>query len=140
MALEQYKESECMCVECKSMCMRPCWGTPEDIQKIIDEGLGNRLWLDYCYGGDEKDIKLISPALKSQEGKTAQFIPISTAGCTFWKDGLCELHDLNLKPSEGKFAICKDPQENLHEDVKKTWETKEGKELVKKWRKKYGLS
>ena len=36
---------QCMCSQCKNQCRIPCLGTPEDIERIIDAGYGDRLAL-----------------------------------------------------------------------------------------------
>jgi hypothetical protein len=135
------KPTECACEICKSMCQRPCWGTPEDIKRLIDAGYGDRLMHDY-WCAVPNDTPIICPALKGSEGKFAPFIPSSEEGCTFWKDGLCELHEKGLKPTEGKLAYHehengeREPY-NLHEAVAQTWMNEEAKELVVSWGTKY---
>lgn len=141
------EESECSCEICKGMCQRPCWGTPEDIKKIIDAGFGDRLMADFWEGSKEtndEDVEILCGALKGHEAMLAPFFPISKEGCSFFKNGLCELHDLKLKPIEGRLATCKDvPEEkweSIHKNVMKTWNTEEGRDLVKKWKEKHNLS
>lgn len=134
--LATMKDTECSCVKCQDMCKRPCWGTPQEIQKIIDAGFGDRLMLDYWGHTDNgAETFIIAPAENGREKKKATFIPRS--GCTFFKNGLCELHDLKLKPIEGRVADCKDDHSHMeptvHEMVYKTWETPEGVDLVAKW-------
>lgn len=136
------KPTECSCEICKNMCKRPCWGTPEDIKRLIDAGYGDRLMHDYWKNSPEDDQAIICPALKGSEGKFAPFIPKSEEGCTFWKDGLCELHEKGLKPTEGKLAYHDEKVEvvddyNLHEAVAKTWWNYEGQELSVQWGAKY---
>lgn len=116
------------------MCQRPCWPTPEEAQKLIDAGYGDRLMNDYwCRKGG--DIQILSPACKGSENGFAPFWP--TGGCTFQdKDGLCELHNLDLKPLEGRKALCKGrTPKYLHEKIAKMWDNPEAQELVGKWRK-----
>lgn len=143
--LKTTPESECSCESCKKMCKRPCWGTPEDIQKIIDAGFGDRLGIDYMTNEDTSDTFMIQPVAKGYESKKAPFMPITKAGCTFWKDGLCELHHLKLKPIGGRLAyhIQKDSEkerllysENAYKlvsEIRETWENSEAREMVKKW-------
>lgn len=139
-------ETECSCLECQSMCTRPCWGTPENIQKLIDAGFGNRLYADYWCGRrvEDSDINMIQPALKDFEHGIAPFWPRTEKGCTFWKDGLCELHDKGLKPIEGKLADCSKNSSKLdeekskygmtcHEMVARTWDSEEGRTLYENW-------
>jgi len=134
------KESECSCDECKSMCRRPCWGTPNEIRKIIDAGFGDRLMVDYWCNTMFDDIEILCGALKGYEGKAAPFIPVSDSGCSFFKNGLCELHDEKLKPCEGRLSVCTsngDDIDGLHKEVAMMWDSEEGRELVKGWRDKY---
>jgi|JI7StandDraft_1071085.scaffolds.fasta_scaffold18917_4 hypothetical protein len=91
-------ESECDCEMCSSMCHGPCSGTPEDMEKLIDRGFGNRL----SYDDWEPKPYILKPSLKGYEGKKQPWHTRSEEGCTFWKDGKCELHNLGLKPTQGK--------------------------------------
>ncbi len=78
------KPRECKCQQCKSQCQQPGFGTPEDMFKIIAAGYGKRVGRVKFQG-----IEII--------------VPIKENGnCTFFKDGLCELHDQGLKPT-----VCK---------------------------------
>lgn len=136
--------NECSCDTCKEMCRRPCWGTPEDAKKIIDAGYGHRLMRDF-WGGENGDqnTEILCPALKGHEGQKAPFFPRSPDGCTFWKDGLCELHDLGLKPTEGKLATCNpkimddDGEISLHEEIYMTWKNPEAEKFVEEWEQKH---
>lgn len=124
--------TSCTCDECKEMCNRPCWPTPKEAQKLIDAGYGNRLMNDY-WCRDEGDIQILCPANKGKEGSFAAFMPVGN--CTFQdENGLCELHNLGLKPAEGKKALCggRTPK-NLHEKMANTWDNPEAQKLVGKW-------
>lgn len=137
--LETLKETECSCKQCRAMCKRPCFGTPEDIQKIIDAGFGDRLMLDHHCGLDpDNDVSLLCPALKGSESKNAPYVPSSEKGCTFWKYGKCELHNLKLKPLQGRIAIHDGIDEfedgkSTGDHISELWNTDEGRNLVKKW-------
>lgn len=133
--MKKFEESDpCSCEICVRMCeTRPCWGTPEDIEKIINAGFGKRLMLDYWC--DTPDINLLCPAIVGYENKNAPFWP--NGRCTFLNEkGLCELHDLGLKPTEGKVAIHGKKDEDTHYEVAKTWKNEKGKILIKLWREK----
>lgn len=92
---------ECSCEKCRNMCRTPCIGTPEDIEKLIAAGYGNRLEITFwgvgvLAGVTDKIIKMIAPRQERN------------GWCTFRRpDGLCELHDKGLKPTEGRLASCK---------------------------------
>lgn len=51
---------------------RPCWGTPEEFEKILEAGYGNRIQLEYWHqkarGGE--DIEILAPALYMEKGST----------------------------------------------------------------------
>lgn len=110
----------CNCERCKAQCHTPCLGTPEDIEKLIDSGYNNRLtpalWCaGVIMGVTDKPIKMIQPRLEDN------------GWCTFYHDGLCELHDKGLKPTEGRLShhtLGEDnfnPQKNLAWLVAKEW-------------------
>src|SRR5580658_5289718 len=133
--LSEIPSTECSCRICRNMCKRPCWGTPEDIEKLIEAGHGGKLMLDYYFNSPRENDHttfLLAPALKGYEGKCAPYVPHTEAGCTFWKYGKCVLHNNKLKPLGGKLAHHS--QNNMiNEQVMSTWETDKGKYLVKQW-------
>lgn len=106
--MKKYTESNCSCEQCKMMChISPCFPTPQDVDKLIQHGFEDNLkttiFLDVR---DGKQYELIAP--KAIQGiiatKSGHIIPINK--CTFLtEDNLCSLHDLGLKPTEGKQAI-----------------------------------
>lgn len=129
------QDSECQCQICKDMCKRPCWPTPEEAEKLINAGHIKKLMLDYYFS--DNDIELLCPALIGYEGKEAPFFPVGK--CIFQDiSGLCELHDLNLKPTEGRKSICsrKDIKihQQLHKDIAMLWDSEIGKNIIKKWK------
>lgn len=74
------------------MCKIPCIGTPKDIEAIIDAGYADRLketmWMVGYLAVKEKPIAMIQPTEKD-------------GWCVFRQpDGICELHDRGLKPTE----------------------------------------
>ena len=121
------KPSECSCSKCKSLCHTPCLGTPDDINKLLEAGYENRLtptlwWIGVMFGLTNKPIKMVQPRLEEN------------GWCTFCQpDGLCELHDKGLKPTEGKLASHKPKPKgwSLKKDitwlVAKTWMPLQGK-------------
>ena len=109
------KPCQCSCEKCRSMCHAPCLGTPDDIEKLIQAGYGDRLavaqWgVGILAGVTDKVIAMLQPRLEPN------------GWCTFRRaDGLCELHYKGLKPLEGKLASCS-PRPvgwNIHKDF--TW-------------------
>ncbi len=92
------KQTNCKCNLCKSQCHHPCLGTPEDIFNIAKAGYGDRLmvieWTGAIdFGLHDKPIQMVSPIFDKKKDS-----------CTFFTDGLCELHEKGLKPTEGKLS------------------------------------
>lgn len=125
--------TECDCDKCSRMCTAPCCGTIEDMQNLIDAGYGNRLMLDDW--PDDNDI--IKPAMKGHEGGKAPWDVRTEEGCTFWKDGKCELHQSGLKPTQGKLAHHDNDYFQLKEIenfISDSWGKDEAKEFIEKWK------
>ena len=125
----------CSCEACKNMCHRPCWPTPAEAHALMDAGFAARLMADYWSAADH-DIRILCGALKGCEGHAAPYLPESEEGCTFWNaQGLCDLHDLGLKPLEGRLAIHGAPttRRSLHEEVALLWDNEEGRAAVDRW-------
>lgn len=122
---------------------RPCWGTPEEAENIMNAGLGSNLMLDYWVG--ETDTYMATPAIIGYQGENAPFWP--EGRCAFLKDGLCSLHDKGLKPLEGRTADCKHnglsrEEYNLkhglvREHIVTQWQTEKGKEVLERFRKEF---
>lgn len=93
------EETACACDTCKNMCKKqPCIGTPDDILKIIEAGhaknLAQSTWMVGLLSGDvDKPVHMIQP------------LALEDGSCAFLDDNdLCTLHDLDLKPTEGKLS------------------------------------
>jgi hypothetical protein len=128
-------KDSCTCQTCVDMCKRrPCWPTPEEARQLIDKGYGQRLMRDwYCCEEEDSDhFYLLCPAIVDYEGEDSPFWPFGM--CTFLKYERCELHDLGLKPGEGKEAWCQeDDKGTLHVKYAQTWKNPEAQQLVKEW-------
>ena len=104
----------CKCKDCKKQCTTsPCLGTPEDIEKIIDAGYVTSIratdWAAGVLMGVTPDvIEMFQPQQKE-------------SGCTFFKDGLCELHSKGLKPTEGKLSHHTIKTDNLNANKSLSW-------------------
>lgn len=121
---------QCKCRECKEQCRTPCLGTPEDILRLIEAGYKDKLYrTGWCVG-------LIL-------GKTDHTIPMvqalqTSSGCIFFKDGLCELHELGLKPTEGRLSHHSIKAENykfsksLSWNVAKEWTDAGNRDIVQR--------
>ena len=126
-------EKGCTCDVCKKMCLRPCWPAPDEVLKLIEAGYGPQLMLDY-WVVESGDIYLVCPASAGYEGKMAPHRP---PHCTFNHNFLCDLHDLDLKPLEGRMADCKRSQPDLHKKMADLWDSVEGQTVVKVWKEKF---
>lgn len=128
------------CDRCVQMCSnRPCWGTPEDARRLIAAGYGSRLMADYWAVARDGDALIIAPAIEGYESKHAPFWP--RGRCTFLTpDGKCELHDLGLKPTEGRIADCREDEDSkangngVHRAVADSWMNEEAQALAAAWR------
>lgn len=103
-------EQPCACDKCKNMCKVPCIGTPKDIEAIIDAGYADRLketmWMVGYLAVKEKPIAMIQPTEKD-------------GWCAFRQpDGLCELHDRGLKPTEEGDDFAKQKHDEFYAYVK----------------------
>ena len=119
------KPTECKCQLCKQQCHTPCLGTPEDILRLIEAGYADRLamtewWAGVVMGVTDHPITMIQAVLGSD------------GWCTFYHDGLCELHDKGLKPTEGRLSHHSlaidnwNPKKSISRQVAKEWENFKG--------------
>lgn len=105
------KPVSCKCQLCKSQCAAPCMGTPEDMLKIIEAGYGNRVVIAPVDG-----LQILSPMYDGQK-----------KACTFFTNGLCELHESGLKPTVGKLSHHStdlksfNPKKSIHRFVMDEW-------------------
>lgn len=129
--------TECDCEMCSSMCHAPCSGTPAEMVNLMKAGYANRLMCDNI--PDESGIpEIIKPALKGYEGKSAPYTISSRRGCTFFKEGKCELHDLGLKPIQGKLAHHNNNEDQIKEInllLIFSWNSEGVDEAVNLWKK-----
>lgn len=92
------------------MCKTPCIGTPLEMGKISVAGFRDRLSVSFwaygkLVGTHDKIIKIIAPTYDEKK-----------ECCTFFVDGKCELHNLGLKPTEGRYASHENiPVDNIQE-------------------------
>lgn len=107
------KPTECNCEKCQSQCRTPCLATPEDIQRLIDAGYKDRLAITSWFAGI-----LMGVTNKSIEMVQAK---IENGWCTFFHNGLCELHDKGLKPTEGKLSHHSIRLDNFNKKKSISW-------------------
>ena len=129
---EKYPPSEpCSCEECVSYCKRPGWWTLDEARKAIEAGYANRMMLEMS---PERDFSVLSPAFKGNEVNYALQI-FAQQGCTFLKDGLCELFGTGFQPLECRYChhTRKGKWIKCHADIEKEWNSPEAKRLIVKW-------
>lgn len=99
------KPSNCKCLTCRNQCHTPCLGTPDDILRLIEVGYQDKLAVTYwCVGmflGCLNYPIVMVQAVTTEEG-----------WCVFYHDGLCELHNKGLKPTEGRLSHHSISKEN----------------------------
>ena len=99
----------------------PCLPTPEDVKKLIAAGYGDRLSLTdwgagVIMGVTDEVIPIIAPTYDNTK-----------RACTFFNNGLCDLHNKDLKPTEGRLshhtlsATNFDPKKSISWAVVKEW-------------------
>ncbi len=115
---------------------RPCWPTPNDVERLIETGLADRLMLDWWFDKThDRTVYILTPAIAGRDGGQAPAIP--SGRCTFLDgQGLCQLHDKGLKPTEGQLALCKGrTRPDLHEHIGETWNNDAAQSLIDQWEK-----
>ena len=129
------KPCQCKCSLCKEQCHTPCLGTPVDIEKIIDAGYGDKLEITYWAVGIIMGVtKSAIPMLQARAGNEY---------CVFFNDGLCQLHDKGLKPTEGKLSHHSTRIDNFKAsksiawNVAKEWINEENGEAIERLLTKY---
>lgn len=133
------KPSECRCQACKNQCRTPCLGTPQDILRLIEAGYLEKLKPTYwcvgmVLGKLDYSIAMVQ-AIQTEEG-----------WCIFHEDGLCQLHDFGLKPTEGRLSRHDIKAENyvfskgLAYNVAKEWLNKENVPVIQEIFSRFGLS
>lgn len=115
------KPTECKCNLCKMQCKTPCLGTPEDMQRIIDAGYADRvsesLWaVGMMHGLCDFPVPNIASNYDKQK-----------KACTFFTNGLCELHEKGLKPTEGKLSHHTTRLDNFNIKKSLAWT------IIKEW-------
>jgi hypothetical protein len=88
----------------------------------------------------ERDFAVLSPAFKGNEGGYA-LQNFADKGCTFHRNGLCELFGTGFQPLECRY--CHHDRtgagSDCHADIEKEWNTTAGKRLVVRWGNKTGF-
>jgi len=103
----------------------------------MDSGLANRMMLEIS---PKRDFGVLSPAFRGNESAFALQI-FASNGCTFHREGWCELFGTGLQPLECRFCHHDRKGEGIkcHQDIEKDWNTIEGKRLIVIWGNRTGL-
>ena len=132
----------CTCEKCVEMCLTyPCMPLAEEAEKLISAGYGPLLALDTLnswFDGKGK-ILALRPAMVGLEH---DLLPceIGKSPCVFLKNERCLLHDLGLKPYEGRECLHNttfNQEMKTVDQLKKSWSTEKAQELVMTWVEKY---
>lgn len=122
------KPVQCKCQLCKMQCHTPCLGTPEDIERIIDAGYSDKLAATYWVAG---------MVMRVVDFPVPMIQPVASEDyCAFFQNGLCELHDKGLKPTEGRLShhsISLDnfkPSKSIAWNVAKEWLIEENADVI----------
>lgn len=131
----EFSESVCSCEICQSMCLVPCIPSPEEADRLMDNGYGldlmkREVFISYPL---YSDVSVVCPANPDQRGK---YNPNSCrGGCVFQlENGLCKLHGPRLKPVEGRLATHdRESCKGLHEYVAELWNSEAGSRAVERF-------
>lgn len=86
--------------------------------------------LDYWTG--DVPIYIVAPAIVGYEKQEAPFLPHGR--CAFLVAGRCQLHDLGLKPTEGRLAHHDGRGgADLHEALAQSWDNDEAQAFADAW-------
>lgn len=140
-------EAACDCERCQSWCRdrRPGAPTPEEADRLMDQGLASRLALDHYWmkESDGDHLPYLAPAPVGYEGKMYPTWP--RGRCTFYgDDGKCEVHNSGAKPLVCRISTCTDPLpdemrgKDFNYSVAHLWDNDRGREVVARWRKETG--
>lgn len=109
----------CACKQCASMCEHStCLPTPAEARELIRRGFADRL-ATYRFWPQPDKLAFVGPAPAGKEG--ADLSTTKQGACTFYVNGLCELHALGLKPLEGRLAHHDRPWLPIREHVAGQW-------------------
>ncbi len=129
---EKYPPSTpCACETCVRFCLRPGWWTVEEANRALGAGYGNRMMLEMA---PDRSFGVLSPAFRGCERDFSRDI-YAPRGCTFLRNGRCELHGTGFQPLECRFCHHDRPGrgERCHADIRREWNSPPGKALVVLW-------
>ena len=132
MNMNDVKLSSCTCSACVEMCgICPCIPTPDEAEQMLDHGYGQRMSSREVYKIDS--FHILCPSVRGHECQ--HDMTHFSGGCTFLKDGLCEIHDSGFKPLEGRAVHHDDDYstEGMHEYIINRWDNREGRRVFRRW-------
>ena len=135
-------EVGCTCKKCVESCKTyACLPTPQEAEALIAAGYGDRMMLDTRPSDSEPKIRILTllPAMKGFERRISP-MQLGASDCVFLKNERCILHDLGLKPFEGRFQQHDTPAavgDELLCFLKGLWDTRDGQRVVDMWIEKY---
>lgn len=98
-------------------------------------------YYDDDWSGDIQILCMANPGYEGENAPEVGFFGMGgdlTSGCVMFDSGKCKLHDLGLKPLEGKLNHHDDKRadyEKTHAAIAMLWKTQEGLDVVDKWKK-----
>lgn len=101
-----------------------CLPTPDEARALIKAGFGDRLARYEFLDGS----RVVGPAPVDHDGSV---LSMTDRRCAFFKDGLCELHALGLKPMEGRLAHHTRDFRPIRHAVLATWKGKRYESICK---------
>ncbi len=140
----------CTCAQCKELCRRPCWPTPAEAKRLLAAGHGQELMLAWWEDARVRGgyIMVLCPAVQGHAGFYAPHPEDweqygAERRCIMQTpEGLCRLHDVALKPLEGRLASgCALYQgARVRRAIAALWATPEGQQVVDDWRQHFAKS
>lgn len=139
-----YPDTEgCACDTCKAYCLgNPGYGTPAEIAALIESGHGNRLMLDWW--DEDEDLPYTEVLAPASVGYERGYAPAENQSpvpwLTGWIKGPCAFLTADLqcsiydqRPIECRAVRHDVQQPGIPLAVVSTWNTDEGRDLVKRW-------
>lgn len=138
MAVNEGSAQSCTCPECVEMCRTyPCMPTVIEAYRLIQAGYSDRLMLKAWPAPHDATLIILGlcPAIVGLE-KSVGPLKTHQGPCTFLKNDRCEIHNLGLKPAEGRFAThatSSEQEGKFMVHIMKTWATIDGVNLLMEW-------
>jgi len=130
----------CGCVECRDMCVEPCWPLPHQAVVLMRKGYGYALDVHIRRKNRAIPCPVLAPKREKLETGTKSGVP----RCVLQDEaGKCSLHDLGLKPFEGRVVDHASPPDGystdaLRDRIADLWDTVSGRMVVRWWAKHHG--